>query len=301
MALEGLCTRLHAVLADDLRVDGTDQTSSATERAMDFARILNDRLGLKGGTTFTLEEIVPDHAGLGSGTQLGLAVGMALTKLHGLNMSAGELARLLGRGARSGIGIGVFERGGVILDGGVAMEGDDNSLGHSEDGPPPPAISRLAFPNEWRVMLILEARSKGLHGGKESDAFDALPPYSSQQAATLCRIVLMQALPALVERDFSGFSRAITALQEAVGDHFVSVQGGRYSNSRVGEVLSWLSGQGIRGYGQSSWGPTGFAFCESEEEAARMIEKTRQKWRDDDGLQFMVCGGRNHGHLIETS
>jgi predicted sugar kinase len=88
-------------------------------------------------------------------------------------------------------------------------------------------------------------------------------------------------------------------LQEAVGDHFAAAQGGRYSSPRVGEVLSWLAGQGVEGYGQSSWGPTGFAFFEGEAEATRMIEAAEQKWKDDGGLQFMVCGGRNQGHLIK--
>ncbi len=297
MALDGLSTRLHAVPATnatDLSVDGPDQDPATLERALGFARTITESLGLEGGAALAIEETIPDHVGLGSGTQLGLAVAAALTKLHGLELGAGELARLLGRGARSGIGIGVFEQGGVILDGGVAAEGDGgNSF--------PPVTSRLAFPDEWRVMLILDPASKGLHGSEEHGAFDALPPYAPEQAAHLCRVILMQALPALMERDMAGFGRAVTILQEAVGDHFAAAQGGRYSSPRVGEVLAHLAEQGVEGYGQSSWGPTGFALFENEAEANRMMEAAGRKWKDGDDLRFMVCEGRNRGHLIEIT
>jgi len=296
MALDGLSTRLHAVPAATLGVDGPDQNPATVERAMGFARTIAESLRLEGGAALTIEEAIPDHAGLGSGTQLGLAVGAALTRLHGLNIGAGDLARLLGRGARSGIGIGAFEQGGVILDGGVAVD----ATGNGENGFPP-VTSRLAFPDEWRVMLILDPKSKGLHGSEESGAFDALPPYETGQAAHLCRVILMQALPALVEENLTDFGRAVTILQEAVGGHFAAAQGGRYSSPRVGEVLVQLAKQCIEGYGQSSWGPTGFALFESEAEAARMVEKAGRKWGDDDGLQFMVCEGRNQGHLVEIS
>ena len=311
MALDGLCTRLHAVPADTLRVnlgaDGRDQDPATVGRAMGFARTLSESLGLERGATLTIEESIPEHAGLGSGTQLGLAVATALTKLHGLDLVAGKLARLLGRGVRSGIGIGVFEQGGVILDGGVAEDGPDNGENSPDDGlgnnenRPPPVTSRLAFPDEWRLMLVLDSKPKGLHGGKESDVFDALLPYEAGQSADLCRVILMQALPALVEHDLAGFSRAITALQDVVGNHFAPAQGGRYSSSRVGEVLSWLAEQGVEGYGQTSWGPTGFALFENEAEANHMIEAAARKWGDDEGLKFMVCGGRNQGHLMKIS
>jgi beta-RFAP synthase len=302
MAVDGFSTRLYAVPttnADNLRVEGPDHYRQTIKRASSFANTITDGLDLERAAAITIEEAIPDHAGLGSGTQLGLAVATVLTKLHGLDLGVDEMARLLGRGARSGIGIGVFEQGGVILDGGVAGDGSDDGADNGENGPPSPATSRLAFPDEWRLMLILDLKSKGLHGGKESAAFDVLPPYQPEQAADLCRMIIMQALPALAEKNISGFGRAVTALQEAVGDHFAAAQGGRYSSPRVGEVLSWLAGQGVEGYGQSSWGPTGFAFFEGEAEATRMIEAAGQKWKDDGGLQFMVCGGRNQGHLIK--
>ncbi|NIQ97303.1 MAG: GHMP kinase, partial [Desulfuromonadales bacterium] len=71
----------------------------------------------------TVEEAIPEHVGLGSGTQLGLAVAAAMTRLHGLELDSSELLRRLDRGLRSGIGIGAFRMGGVLLDGGIGPDG----------------------------------------------------------------------------------------------------------------------------------------------------------------------------------
>ena len=88
--------------------------------------------------------------------------------------------------------------------------------------------------------------------------------------------MLMQALPALVERDIEGFGDAIGELQRITGDYFSPAQGGRFSSRAVAEALAWLESQGIAGVGQSSWGPTGFAIMAGED--------ARWNWR----------GRRNH-------
>lgn len=43
--------------------------------------------------------VIPAHVGLGSGTQLAMAVGMGLAKHHGLTIKEAEMARLMDRGA----------------------------------------------------------------------------------------------------------------------------------------------------------------------------------------------------------
>src|SRR5262249_8752596 len=57
-------------------------------------------------------EAPAEHVGLGVGTQLSLAVARAVMMLTGITEpSAEELARLTGRGLRSGIGLHGFQRG----------------------------------------------------------------------------------------------------------------------------------------------------------------------------------------------
>ena len=96
---------------------------------------------------------IPDHAGLGSGTQLALALGSLVARLHGQPMTTTALARALDRGNRSGIGIGAFDQGGFLVDG-----------GRGPDDTPPPVLARLPFPADWRIVLLADPARLGLHG-----------------------------------------------------------------------------------------------------------------------------------------
>jgi beta-RFAP synthase len=192
------------------------------------------------------------------------------------------------RGARSGIGLGAFQQGGVLLDGG---------RGDSDD--PPPVIARAEFPEDWRLILVMHHDMRGLHGTAELEAFRRLPPFPAEKAAHLCRLMLMVGLPALAEHDVRRFGEVIGELQRVVGDHFAPAQGGRFTSPLVAEAVGWLEGQGVPGVGQSSWGPTGFAICGSEEEAEGLADAARRRWADAP-LNFLVCRGSNTGARIES-
>src|SRR5215470_4890441 len=113
IALAAPSTRIVARRHDGLAADGPE-----ADRVLAHLRRLAGRLDLGGGVRVTVEQAMPAHAGLGSGTQLALAVGAALSRLCGLGLDVEAVARLLGRGGRSGIGIASFAEGGVVLDGG---------------------------------------------------------------------------------------------------------------------------------------------------------------------------------------
>ena len=145
-------------------------------------------------------------------------------------------------------------------------------------------------------MLIFDRVYQGLNGALEVAAFERLEPIESTLAMHLCRVLLMQVLPALIEEDFNRFSGGITVIQDIVGDYFSGSQGGRYSSPKVAEVLGWLKAEGIQGIGQSSWGPTGFALLENAERAEHVVIEARSRWGEP--LSFMVCTGRNKGAEI---
>src|SRR5919109_956485 len=75
------------------------------ERASRHLARLASHLGLIPAYRLTIHEAIPAHAGLGSGTQLALAVATALRRLEGLPPDNLSDAMLLCRGARSGIGL----------------------------------------------------------------------------------------------------------------------------------------------------------------------------------------------------
>jgi beta-RFAP synthase len=234
-----------------------------------------------------VHEATPGHMGLGSGTQLCLAVGAALDRLYALGQGTAAIAQAAGRGARSGIGVGSFDSGGFILDGG---RGTGPSV--------PPVIARLRFPEAWRVLLIIDRRVQGLHGKPEVNAFRQLPPFPPALAAHLCRLALMRVMPALAEEDFEPFAEGIAEIQRAVGDHFAPAQGGRYASAAVADALARAEAAGFAGVGQSSWGPTGFVLTPSVGDAHRLARTLRAGSSAPEALELRTVRGCNRGSQI---
>lgn len=204
----------------------------------------------------SIVQLIPQHAGLGSGTQLALAVGTALCRLYEIDADTPTIAAILDRGSRSGIGIASFDQGGFIVDGGL---GPDSTV--------PPLLLRQAYPSNWRIVLIMEQTRQGVHGKAETEAFNHLPAFPLPQSHAICHLTLMQLLPALIESDIALFGDSITAIQALIGDHFSAAQGGRYTSPAIAQLLAEAKAQGHTGIAQSSWGPTGCVFVDSEASA----------------------------------
>src|SRR5579875_1092099 len=49
-------------------------------------------------------------------------------------------------------------------------------------GLPPPLLARLAVPEDWRILLVLDAADQGLFGHREIAAFAELPPMAEAVA-----------------------------------------------------------------------------------------------------------------------
>jgi beta-ribofuranosylaminobenzene 5'-phosphate synthase len=257
-------------------------------RASQYLALLAGHFGFASAYGLTVHEAIPAHAGLGSGTQLALAVATALRRLEGLPPDPAHDALLLRRGARSGIGLGLFERGGFIVDG-----------GHGARTATPPVVARMDFPPQWRVIVVLDSRTEGVHGGEEQAAFARLKDCEAGLAGEICRLVLIKALPALAEQDIGSFGDAIARLQEIAGGYFAPAQGGApYASAAVARVTDELRRHGARGTGQSSWGPTGFAFAADVLDAQRLCDLVRATAAAL-GLDVMICKGINHGVLVE--
>lgn len=258
VAIEDISTRLNLWPSREPRVVGP-----SAEKALAILEKLEAALSLPGSATVEIESAIPEHVGLGSGTQMALALGSALIRAYGLPLTPRDLAPLIERGARSGIGLASFEQGGLIVDGGRGPQTVS-----------PPVIARLPIPEDWRFILVFDSRGQGLHGSQEIDAFRALPPFPEHEAARLSHLILMQTLPALAENRLETFGAGITEIQRSVGDYFAPAQGGRFTSPDVAAALQWLATQGAVGVGQSSWGPTGFCLVASEREAQRLAAAT---------------------------
>lgn len=258
-------------------------------RVLKLLEHLRQDHALAEGFDVRVDRAIPAHAGLGSGTQLALAVASAAMTLSGLERPLELLGVSTQRGRRSAIGIGAFAQGGFIVDGGKG--GSDA---------PPPVLIRLPFPPDWRIILVLDPRETGVHGDRETRAFATLAPMPRATAAHLSHLVLLQAAPAVAEADIAGFGVAIAEIQRIVGAHFSAAQGGSaWSSAAVGRVVEKLAGAGATGEGQSSWGPTGFAFVETEKQAAALYHSFVQDAKAQ-GLELMIVSGRNCGVRIDA-
>jgi beta-RFAP synthase len=260
------------------------------DRARALAILRRYAEALSPGSAYEVDvrSVIPAHSGLGSGTQLALAIGAGVAALEGLQRDALHLGELADRGARSAIGMGAFATGGFIVDGGRGAKDR-----------PPPILLRTQFPEAWRVLLILDERSKGVHGDDEAKAFSDLAPLPDGAAAHVCRLVLMQLVPGLMETDIDAFGAAITEIQAIVGGHFAAAQGGSaWTSPAVGRIAQKAKEAGAIGIGQSSWGPTGFAFTSSKENAQHLYDSLIGAARAE-GLEILIAQGRNRGALVE--
>jgi beta-RFAP synthase len=286
LSLQAPSTALSVAPAPTLTAEG-----EGAERAVKIAQQITQALNIESGLHIKLERAIPEHSGLGSGTQLSLAIGMAISALYQRNLSVNEIAVLTKRGARSGIGLGTFATGGLIVDGGRASA-----------SAVPPVIAHTDFPEDWPILLIFDQGHLGVHGDQELAAFQHLPAFPASSAALLCRYVLMQAMPAIIERDLPAFGEAIQALQAVTGDYFAPAQGGgRYTSPLVSAVLQHLQASGVHCFGQSSWGPTGFAVFASQLEAEIQMKQLNATFAHQQNLAFVLTKANNQASQIHVS
>lgn len=286
LGISGLDTVVTASPSARLEVRG-----SCAVKVRSCAERVIEHFALPKPVTLSIDDVPPRHAGLGSGTQLALAVGTAVLAAFGRCAPPADLAALLGRGRRSGIGVNLFELGGLVVDG-----------GHGPGTAVPPVTSRLAFPEDWHAVLVLDAAGEGLSGPAERNAFRALAPMPRTIAAHLCHVTLMGVLPAVAERDFETFCRHLADIQARVGDYFASAQAGRFSSPLVCAALEVAQRElGLGGVGQSSWGPTGFAFAPDAQRAAAACRALERRFSGADGLSFRVCAPCNHGASLDVA
>jgi len=259
------------------------------ERALAFARQFASLSTVSGQPIspqrLVVETAPPPHAGLGSGTQLGMAVARGLALATGQpELPVAELARRVGRGLRSGVGVHGFARGGFLVDAGPKAE---ETLA--------PLVARVEVPGDWRIVLALPLVASDWHGFREQRAFEQLasePPHASI-TERLCRLVLLGLLPALVEADLESFGEALYEFNVLAGEVFAPVQGGTYASPRVAELVAFLRQEGVRGAGQSSWGPSVFAVLD-EDRAANLAVRLRRRFDLPDASVLSVCPC-NHG------
>lgn len=274
---------------------GFTAAGQLADRAVEFAQrfAANAAAGGWGEIPPAALEIVRvprPHTGLGSGTQLALAVSRALAKLVGRDdLSPAELAALAGRGKRSAIGVYAFHHGGFIVEG-----------GKSPSSKLSPIVMRHPFPEEWRIVLIRPRALEGLAGEREHHAFADMPAIPAELTARMSRLVLLGLAPGLVEHDIDAFGQSLFELQQLAGECFATAQGGIYADPLLAKIVDHVRGTGVRGVGQSSWGPTLYAVTRDEASAEKLANDIEAAFGLSKPGEVIVTAADNRGSTVRS-
>jgi beta-ribofuranosylaminobenzene 5'-phosphate synthase len=265
-----------------------------TELVKGLAKRFFDTCHVQDNVTLQVKQTIQEHTGLGSGTQLALAVATALAKLSNVNLSTQEFAVAMGRCQRTSVGTTIFEQGGFVVDGGKPLKNGVPTIDF------PPLIFRQRFPETWRFVVAVPIANKGLANDEEKTAFKKLPPMPPETVGKVCRLTMMKLLPALAECDVRNFGEALTKIQNTVGDYFAQVQGGRYASAATAETIQFMQKHGAYGVGQSSWGPACYGLF-PEEEAEKAERKVQAFLQNSAGGQVFTARPNNTGAYIKLT
>lgn len=254
---------IEAARASSLTAEGP---SPAANRAVQFGRRVLAHHGIEGGAHIRIHGAIPAHSGLGSGTQLALAVARALAELYDLPSDVDHLARVTGRAQRSAIGTWLFAQGGFVLEGGRRAGSKD----------PAPQLARFDMPVAWRCVVAVPPGKPGMSGAAETAAFAHLPPPPERSVMRVSHLVLMALLPALAEGDLHTFGHALTEIQCINGRWFGPAQGGAFSPGASAALIERMTEWGAPGVGQSSWGPAVYGIVDGDAAAHDLAAHVRE-------------------------
>lgn len=245
-----------------VRYSGPDSYKKRCLSHCDYFRLrfADDRLS---GIDVTVEKFIPPHHGLGSGTQYAMAIARGLSEMIDQPVrAASDLSAAVKRVSRSSVGTHGFLSGGFIIDGGrtdVLLPGS--------------RFDRIEFPGDWRIVLITPSIAAGISGPEEVAAFQQLKPLSMVLYQRLQELLYSEIAVSVREADYECFGTAVSEFGAKVGEQFAAIQGGNYRTPQATAIVHQLQEWGVHGVGQSSWGPTLFAFMPTQEDAERLVER----------------------------
>ncbi|MCO8122791.1 beta-ribofuranosylaminobenzene 5'-phosphate synthase [Stieleria sp. TO1_6] len=232
-------------------------------RAAPIADRLRRWIGIESLPPVTIQMLqsAPAHSGLGSGTQLSLAIAEGLARLIGQDLPTETLAcQIADRGKRSAVGVHGYFAGGLIYEAAQAQSPRLN-----------PVRRRIQLPSAWRIVVLRPRDNDAtVSGAVERRKFARLAASPDPPREQLQQVLTDQLLPAAEQGDFDAFTAAVGRYNHASGMLFAAAQGGPYNGRVVSELVAKLQAAGAAGVGQSSWGPGVFAWCPDQATAKHL-------------------------------
>ncbi|MEM1983553.1 MAG: hypothetical protein QW596_01960 [Sulfolobales archaeon] len=191
------------------------------------------------------------HVGLGSRTRVLLTAYVALTNYLGVEINPTAIAKLLGKKI-SGVGIYSFFYGNLVVDSGLRM--NDDSITY------PKLLHIYEVPDNWYLIIVMP---EGFRGLSEEEEYNIIKNVESFPKQDLLYKEFVSLLTSLSLGDFNNFTKALSNMQRLIGEYFSKYQGGLFAHDADTELVKYLEREGVRGVGQSSWGPTIYGFVDN--------------------------------------
>ncbi len=269
-----------------------DTLEDYQEKILSAASKINQYLNIEDCYHFHVKETFPSHSGLGSGTQLSLAVAKLILKMNDQDLPAPEIGKIVGRGGTSGIGVASFEEGGFIVDCGHKKTIKSDFLPSSASkASPAPVIARYDFPSDWKIILAIPQVERKVFGDGEVNIFQEYCPIPLKEVQELIHLLFMKMMPAVLEEDLDFFGEAINEVQN-VGFKKVELN---LQNPFIKELMDNLKASGAAGVGMSSFGPTVYAVTDTNSKA--VCRAARDSMKDKEG-EIILTSAQNHGAQI---
>lgn len=269
-----------------------------------FIERLKDLYGIKLPDKFPLRMDINDylfsHLGLGSKTQMCMAISKGICELFDFDVPIYDLTDLVCRGGTSGIGFRSFEHGGFILDAGhrfgKGKEKETFLPSSASQAKPARTILHYDFPDEWTILIVILNVKAGASNVEEVNIFQTYCPIPMEEVQEISHLVLMQVLPGLIEKDIDVFGAGINRIQE-IGFKRIEIM---LQHDRVKDLVKFERDNGAKCVGMSSFGPTVYGIFHNDEEASKMLEKISEEFKDI-GFKSYITHANNKGAEISKN
>jgi beta-ribofuranosylaminobenzene 5'-phosphate synthase len=258
-------------------------------------------LEIENGISLKINSSIPAHVGLGSKTQLSLAIAKALCILKNIEKTPYELAQLTRRGGTSRIGLTAFEQGGFVVDGGHTFgKGKQKETylpSSASRAPPAPVIYWDIIPDDWYFIIMIPKIKRGASGTEEVNIFQKYCPVPLDDVKTISHLILMKILPALKNKDIETFGHGIYEIQK-IGFKKIEIN---LQDRIIPELIEFCMKNGAAGSGMSSFGPSTFAILKGLPNAQKLQQKIVNFMKNKCEMDIIIANVNNQGAQIEIN
>lgn len=240
--------------------DNCNVDNDILERLVDLLSNIKSDYNFEFGFKASIGKGLESHIGLGTGTAITLAAIEALFLINDTKATENTIKRLSRRGGTSGVGIHSYFTGGVIFDSGIKKDNLIHIPSSYVDSPViPTQVLRLDFP-DWDIYLCFPTiKTATISGIKEKEFFDKTTPLENHQAYKSTHISFMGIAPSIIEDDYFSFCLAIKEIQKTIWKKSeIDISKLEYI-----DFHNWVDSIKFDAYGQTSFGPTLYAFTKN--------------------------------------